>query len=343
MSKDINNLAVLNTIEEISIPKTCSDLWNDLYGSCSAISKMLVFYPDTTSKFRLMGGLYRGKRVYISPELHLAEIMSSNDLMKCLRGDMSLFLNIARGLASQVPAEKPLNKPKQHKELSYSLNDSKNTFINILDGISSVDKQGIKSRETLMELFRLVTAEGWQPCLFSNVFLIEQFGSRTSNSPNRIFIVCFPLSLCRDIFRAVAESSKSEQEANRKKISGMLAHDIVIERKGSKFATKYITSISSEEYFMPKDWVSHVLKQKLIDPRLLIKEINGNTVRNQSGFIYKIEKDCSFTDEMMNGIRKEIDEIKEVECLRSVEEHLNELPEDAFQSPAKGTIGSLEL
>ena len=344
---------VFNTIEEISLPKTSSDLWDELYSDFSAASRMLAFFPDTVSRFRLLGKLYRGKRVYIPQDLKLAKIMSSNDLMKCLRGDMSFFLSIAKDLASKVPSEsetsKTSNYNSNYKSFSHSIptqklsDENRSIFIDILDKISSTDKRARRVKEILSELFRLVTAEGWQPCLFSNAYLIEQNGNTTASTVNRMFITCLPSNLCRDIFRSVAESSKSEEEARCKKISGMLAHDIIVARKGDKFKTHYDVKISVEEYFMPKDWVSHVLKRKLLDPRLLVKEINGRTVRNQNGFIYKIEKDCSLPDEMMSGIQKEIDEMKEVECLRSVEEHFNELPEEAFQSPIKSTIGSLEL
>lgn len=332
---------ILSTIDEITIPKTASDLWEELYSDYSASSRMLAFYPDTTSKFRLLGNLYRGKRVYIAPDNHLEKIMSCNDLMRCLKGDVAFFINLAKNIASKSPQAKG-NKGNMN---SYGGNesDNRNVFLSIIDSISSMDKNGRKARDMLSELFRLVTSEGWQPCLFSNAYLIEQYGNKSTTGINKVFITCFNSNICRDIFRSLAATSKNEDEAKRKKISGMFAHDIIIERKGDKLKTQYGVKISPEAYFMPQDWVTHVLKRKLLDPRLLIKEINGKTVRNLSGFIYKIDKDCYASDEMMNGIRREIDDMKEVESLRSIEEHLNELPEEAFHPKSKSTIGSLEL
>jgi len=322
----MNPKSIVKTIEEISIPNTVVDLWEGLYGKQSSRQVIISFRDGTTFKLRLLGSFIFGSRIFLPPNLKLYDKMSSDELSKMLRGDNEVFETVHQRALNRTPDEA---RNKLHVE---SIADIKRSSL-----------EGKKIIETTNILKNLHSKFGWQPVFFSNVLILDTNASFSTSNPA---ILCLSKNLCYQIIGAIASSSKSANDAANKKISGLIAHDLTISRNGNGINAKYTVEVSAKESSLPKSMISFILKDSLWDIKEVIRASNKNIIhgKNMSGFLYQIQKGYRMSSELMAEIFNQARNIDEFDYMDSVEEQINELPQEAFENRTGGnSIGSLEL
>lgn len=312
------------TIEEISISKMPEDLWNELYKDKSS-QVILSFRKDTVYKMRLLGSFVSGSRIFLDPKHKFNEIMRPSELVQIIKGDSLLRSEIEKRILNSTP---DVARRKLHVE---SINDIN---INHPQGQTILDKMNI--------IYNLYNKKNWQSVIFSNVTVIDTNSSFPIANPA---IICLSKNLAYQLLGEIVSKSKNRDEALKKTISGLNAHDVLISRKGSGLNSKYTITISNKPTSLPAPLVSFIIKEGLWDIKKITNISNKKVINgNLTGFIYRINERYRASSDLMAEIFNQAQNIDDAEYMDLVEENLAELPPEALELDDKeNTIESLEL
>ena len=312
------------TIEEISISNTTSDLWEDLY-RCESRPSMLQFRHGYPVKFRLIGPLLYGKKIFLSPHFKLKNLVSPKELIEIGKSNKDIF---------KIVEARVLNSAPDHAR--------KKLHVETIKDIKLQTKQGSDIKESINFLKNLFNKRQWQPVVFSNAIVFGEINKFQASNPT---VVCLSSSMCKQLIEALVGVSQDIPMAVNKKVSGLLAHDIHISRvKTAKGHLGYDIQVSNQEEELPKAWVSFILNNGLLDIHKLAKKENKKTINKLSGFVYSMSKDYKMDDVLMANVYKQVQEMEATEYIEAVEDNFNELPTEAYDgSILENTIGSLEI
>jgi hypothetical protein len=322
----MKNESTEKILEEISLSNTTSDLWDELYKN-SSHNVILSFIDGTGYKLRLLGHFMHGSRMFLSPNLNFQEYMNSKELYQVLKGDDEVIKDIiVKRIINKAP---DATRKKLHVE---SIQD-----------IKGHSMAGKKIYEAVAIINNLYSKTQWQPIVFSNAIVLDS--SSTLFSAANPSVICLSKNLCYQILREIFSISKNREDASKKKISGLYAHDIMIARQGTGINSKYAVRLSKQPSHLPSSLISFILKEGLWDITKIIKTANKKTMTgNMSGFIYRVGKNYKMSSALMTEIFEQAQEIDDAAYMDSVEEQINDLPRDAFENYInENTIGSLEL
>jgi hypothetical protein len=311
------------TIEEISVPNTTSDLWENLY---SVVQNPILHFRDkVTYNLRLIGPFIYGSRIFIPRTFKLQDRLTSEEFKQILQGNVEMFNVIKSRIFKSVPDEA---RKKLHVES--------------LDDIKLNNLKGMEIRNLLFKIVHLCyKLDGWQKVVFSNAIVLDS----DDFSVDRSTVVCLNGILCNQIIMAIVESSKDAKDASKRKLSGVVAHDIIISRKGNGLDSKYTIKLSEKETPLNRQIISSVIKNGLWDIKKIAKEENLKIVHgSRSGFIYRITKEYKMSDELMKDVFGQVQKLNDAEYINEVEENIHNLPIDSFENHVGGnSIGSLEI
>ena len=311
-------------IEEITLPNTISDLWDELYKTQNP--QVIISFRDGTGyKFRLLGPFVRGSRLFLAPNSKFYEYMCPDELTKILKGDREVCGTVIKRMLNKTPDS---IRKKLHVE---SIADLK---------LQSVT--GRKFAEMASTIENMCYKTQWQPIVFSNAVILDTNAVFATANPA---IVCLSKNLCYQILNEIIPLSKNRQDASKKLISGLYAHDIMVSRQGQGINAKYTIKVSKQPEHLPNSVVSFVLKEGLWDMQEIVKVCNKKVISGKmNGFVYRIDRDCKMSSELMSEIFDQANQIDEAAYMDAVEEEIADLPKEAFENYAnENSIASLEL
>jgi len=170
----------------------------------------------------------------------------------------------------------------------------------------------------------------WQKCILVNAFV------RSGHGPGepRIRIMTLTRFLCD----AILSKTGNNQNA---KLNGVFAHDVSITRMGEKLNTKFEANLMKQSALPAKD-MEHILYHGLYNIPVLISEINNE---RSSSYHYSLVPNYKMPEEFTKSLFEGSKLQEEDKQLELVEEHLDEIPKEAFENLNKmcGPINSLEV
>lgn len=209
-----------------------------------------------------------------------------------------------------------------------------------VDKIANKDYQAIKEAEQILKNIRLDNSNRtvipdmikfikenkvrWQKDTMVNVYWHGQ-----------IKVLILTRRLIDSILNAVTRSQSNIL------LSGFSAPEISITKRGKALQTIFEVQVGKSSNLSHKN-INSILANGLIDIPTLITELNKCKT---GAYYYKKATDYKMPDEFMRELFAEIVRIEEDNHLNHVEEHLVELPLDAFErrNNMREAIGSLEV
>ena len=163
-----------------------------------------------------------------------------------------------------------------------------------------------------------------------NAYIRE--GSVTSGG--RLKILALTPSLSDAIMRATMNN-------NNAILSGLFAHDISITRRGEALETRFEVDLKPPTH-LPENDLNIILGNGLIDIPTLLGELNK---WHSSSYYYKKALDYRMPSEFTKVLLEERAHLEEDKPLEHVEEHLNDIPVEAFErrNNMREAIQSLEV
>ncbi|MFA7219533.1 MAG: hypothetical protein WC119_03445 [Synergistaceae bacterium] len=312
------------TIEEISISQMPSDLWDELYKDKSS-QVILSFREGAAYEMRLLGSFVGGSRIFLDPKHKFNEIMRSSELVEIIKGNSEVKSEIEKKILNSTP---DVARRKLHVE---SINDIN---INHPQGKMILDKIDV--------IYNLHTKKNWQSVVFSNATILRANVSFPIANPA---IICLSRNLSYQLLGEIVSKSKNREEALKKTISGLNAHDVLISRKGKGLHSKYTITISDEPASLPAPLISFIIKEGLWDIKKITNISNKKVINGKlTGFIYRINDRYRASSDLMAEIFSQAQDIDDAEYMDCIEDNLAELPPEALELDDKeNTIGSLEL
>lgn len=124
-------------------------------------------------------------------------------------------------------------------------------------------------------------------------------------------------------------------------LSGLYAPEISMTRKGQKLQTQFEVKVGQPSYLSDRK-INNIMSRGLVDLPTLITELNKCKT---SSYYYKKATDYKMPDVFMKELWDEKARMEENAHVNEVEEHLNDLPPEAFErrNTMREAIGSLEL
>jgi hypothetical protein len=228
--------------------------------------------------------------------------------------------------------------PKEFPKSLVSLLDNTNLNPEVLrkkiEGIESVFpriRYSAKDKDAYLNFIdTLKTQKGWSPIILTNA-IAEPF----DNSPIKI------IAITPRMASALAYADPTNRTAvENMKITGLTAHDILVIKRGVGLASNFVVRFSDS---------LHTLSQKTIDKIMLeglwdIKRIIEDSPK-KGAFIYAVANSYRMPDKLNNTMFKELVKIEENKHHDAAEEHINEIPKEAFENfnQANNAINSLEI
>lgn len=186
------------------------------------------------------------------------------------------------------------------------------------------------THSTLLKYFKQIdTMSTWQKCIMVNAFV----KSDPTTVP-AIKIMTITRTLCRNIME------RTELNPNAI-LNGLYAQDISITRRGEGIRTRFEVNLLPGSS-LSEDQMRYVLSNELIDIPSLITELNRCS---SSSYYYRKTTDYRMPPEFTKVLLEERSRIEEERHFENVEEHLNEIPIEAFErrNNMREAIGSLEV
>jgi len=320
----MKNKSTEKIIEEISLPNTTSDLWDELYKGQSP-QVILSFRDGTGYKLRLLGPFVHGNRVFLAPNFKFYEFMNASELTQILQGHEPTAEAVVQRILNKTP-------------------DSirKKLHVSGTQDIKGHSAAGKKVVETVSVINNMCKKVGWQPVVFSNAVVLDTNATFPTSSPS---IICLSKNLCYQILGGIVALSKDREDAALKRLSGLHAHDIMIARQGQGLNSKYTVRISKNPEHLPSPMISFILKEGLWDIKKVVQASNKKIITGKmSGFLHRVSKEYKMSSELMTEIFEQAQKIDDASYMDTVEEQISDLPQDAFERYAsENSIGSLEL
>lgn len=199
--------------------------------------------------------------------------------------------------------------------------------------ISKVDKRyafaDTSSLQALQYLKEIDKKFTWQKCIMVNVYIRN--GNPVGDSHLKMLILT---KMMMDSIMSVAMNNPNAI------LSGLYAHDISITKKGEALQTRFEVSLSPPNH-LPEDDVNCIIGTGLTDIPSLLEELN----RGKGSYYYKKTTNYKMPVEFTKALLEERSHLEEDRHLIDTEEHLNEIPPEAFEhrNNMREAIGSLEV
>jgi len=293
------NTTITKTIEELSLSKTSSDLWDEINQKVNPNNFLLYLIPENKITVRFLGPFVKASRFY-APFLKY-------------QSEGNLDVNaIAEKNPEAIKKAKDFfdNMCKDRSRLPDAM------YPKIIQYLSSLNSGSMT----------------WQRCIMVNAFVRE--GTVTNGGGGRLKVLALTPSLSDAIMRAT-------RGAITIIINGLFAHDISITRRGEALNTKFDVSLTAPSH-LPESNLNIILGNGLIDIPTLLGELNK---WHSSSYYYKIALNYRMPSEFTKVLLEERAHLEEDKPLEHVEEHLNDIPAEAFErrNNMREAIQSLEV
>ena len=187
----------------------------------------------------------------------------------------------------------------------------------------------------------------WQRCILINVLVRSYAPANYSYSSSKIQIMALIPSLVHSVLNSMEINGNSAlgTEPSNNKISGILAHDFVFKKPA--FSDPMIpvksNTIVYKGPFSPlsNEEIEYILKNGLYDIPSFITHVN----KKFSSYYYRDCSDYKMPEKFMQSLIEESKNIHDNRHIEYAEEHLDEIPPDAFENKKNmnNSIGSLEI
>ena len=291
------NTTITKTIEELSLAKTSSDLWDEINQKVNPNNFLLYLIPENKITVRFLGPFVKAARFYApflkyqsEGNLDVNAIAEKNP--DAIKKAVNFFDNMRKDRSRLMDAMYP----------------------KIIQYLSSLNSGSMT----------------WQRCIMVNAYIRE--GSVTSGG--RLKILALTPSLSDAIMRATMNN-------NNAILSGLFAHDISITRRGEALETRFEVDLKPPTH-LPENDLNIILGNGLIDIPTLLGELNK---WHSSSYYYKKALDYRMPSEFTKVLLEERAHLEEDKPLEHVEEHLNDIPVEAFErrNNMREAIQSLEV
>lgn len=175
--------------------------------------------------------------------------------------------------------------------------------------------------EYLSELDKKIT---WQKCIMVNVYV----------KGTGVKVLLLNRRLCDSIMIAAGNNPNVI-------LNGLFAHDVSIKKQGEGIKTSFRVALKQQTYLSESD-MNVIFGNGLIDIPPLIGQLNSSKT---SCYYYKKIPNYRMASEFTKTLLEERSHMEENQHLSDVEEHLNEIPVEAFENRNRNrnAIGSLEV
>jgi hypothetical protein len=291
------NTNITKTIEELSLAKTSSDLWDEINQKTNPNTLLLYLIPENKITVRFLGPFVKVARFY-APFLRY-------------QSEGNLDVNAI--------AEKNPDAIKKAKDFFDNMRKEQTRLMDVMypkivQYLSSLNAGSMT----------------WQRCIMVNAYVRE--GSVTSGG--RLKILALTPSLSDAIMRATLNNSNAI-------LSGLFSHDISITRRGEAMETRFEVDLKPPSH-LPESDLNIILGNGLIDIPILLGELNK---WHSSSYYYKKALNYRMPSEFTKVLLEERAHLEEDKPLEHVEEHLNDIPGEAFErrNNMREAIQSLEV
>lgn len=292
----------INTIKELSISKTCEDLWDEFDSTSNNPNNNILRFSDNRTDLRLVGPFVNASRFY-SPFLKYKDLDRFRENV-----DMEGMAN--KDTVAIKRAKEYLSKNFKDGIEDYSISGNDYWKYNAPKPIKcSIDQYFDKLEKGMT----------WQKCIMSNCLL------RNYNYGSCIKVIV----ITRNIYEEIINNSRNFKG----NISGLFAGDISITKtkvNNSKYDnnSKYNIKIQNAGNLKDEE-ISYIINKGLIDIRTLIKEINNY---KNSSYYYKLNSNYRLGSEFMREFLSDASGIIEKEHFENVDDNLHNVPREAFEN-----------
>lgn len=335
-------------IADISVSNTAGDLWEEVFSSTNCGNKMLFIDDKETYRVRFIGPFMQGRKLYIPPSANLKRKISQIEAKALVKGDSTVYEIVRKRVFEEAGRYTNANAlPKRDgfkpKRKGWQVPET----IKTLSAFPTVNPQSIKEREyfdALRAIDRLYNQTTWNNCLFSNVYIREctKYANSISDG-DPIYVISLNDFEITRMFKSIAEQYSSGKDLVMAKISGLLAHDFVFQKRKGTDSLEIFVTMSDKPTAMSNPEIAKIFKRNLLDIRQIALGYNKSFSKNLCGYIYKIQDEYRMSEQLMQELHRENDVLNEDAMIEEVEEHFNDLPEDALECNHGDSITYLEI
>lgn len=313
------------TVEEICVCRTQGDLWNELNSKQSLNSIILhIFPPNVNYVMRFVGPFVKAKRIYTGG---LKTFINQMDIKGIVNGDKEAFEKAQQLITHHFGPEKT----------DVAKIFPNNTRRNQEDYLIFREINKDPRKEAISQLAKMFGRDKcWQNCILVNA-MCENYYPGASRNPlsATIKVVALAPTICESIALATSVAG-----GERCRINGFFAHSIEMSKTGYGIQSKYNISLLPEDNLCQAH-INKIMFEGLYDIPTIAKACN----KKRYPFIYKVEPDYKMTDKFMASVLEEHKKFEENKHIHNTDDHINEIPEEAFEkrNNMRNGIDSLEV
>jgi hypothetical protein len=305
MSKNIEK-----TIEELSYVATPQDLWKELH---QELNTRLLYIDNSPVTVRFLGPFVGASRFYCDYRKYFSAINGGGpriDDVKIANRDRDEIEKLKGFLR---------NKMNPHKK-----NRS----------FSSLTSDDTPTEDYINKIGNSI----WQKCIMVNTY------QRKSND---IKVLPLTKTLCKAITNAFITSKTHNKKGQKIIVSGVMGSDITISKRGGNNRSQTVYQPASFNITLSKPnslsytELEFIASNGLVDLPTLVNNLNKPT----STYIYRLDSGYKMASEFVDALLAEGKGIEENQHLNNVENHINEIPREAFDNSNDigGSIGLIDL
>ena len=328
------------------------DVWDNLDAQVVKTHEPLIIRAGQTVTIRMLGPFLHATRFYVNPISNLRDLVTQQEIIEIVKQNQIVFEGVRKRIFtegnkySNPSAPRKNNAPKKAEagtnlfkfsetSAAQAGNKTQYPFPN-KNPLSPKEKM---FHEALTSLDTLYGLHVWQNVLIVNSLVIDADFGLT----DRLRPFCLTDKMALDLFKSILDKSKDEEDAGKKKISGLKAYDFTISRIGNGTKTKYNIVMSDAPSKTSGDNISNIFQESLVDLKKSCFQINKVFSRNRQNFVFKVKDDYRMAVELMVSLSQERNEFIDKEHLEEIDKHIHELPDDAFDDDCSNPINTIEF
>lgn len=310
----------MKNIDSFLPTETSDSLWDKISDICPS-KTVLRIYGGQGATIRFIGPFLSAGRKYI-PESPAWSSFSSVELKKAIYDqNEEVMSEIKKRINSLTNTNTPsFTLPNQAYELPYPASKKSKKIINAFE--KNIHKQNLDS------LF----GNKWSQVLFCNV-LVKKYNAFSQEASS---IKIFELSTA---FLTVLSNFASIP------ISGVRAFDLDVSKTGEALTSKWTIKPSKTPSCLTKNEIESIMTNGLLDIKKILHEVSTESLNKKKGYLYRASENYRMPDEDIVHFSSQIKDAEEEIHIEAVEDAVDELPDDAFESKQDGfdAFSSIEI
>tara|TARA_R110000824_G_scaffold12226_7_gene53577 strand:- start:10411 stop:11373 length:963 start_codon:yes stop_codon:yes gene_type:complete len=313
------------------------DVWDVIESNILKSESILTLSNHQTTSLRFLGPFLQGQRLYVPPVAKLKDLITQKEIIEVIKQNERIYQGVRGRIYDEgckyTNAKAPVKSKKKSqvpKKIGQNL------------GFPTMNPSSPKEKmfnEALNTLDKLYSSDRWNDIIMVNVFVMDA----SFNPFARIRPFCLTNAMAETLFESIVLKSEDDSSASRKKISGLKAHNFSITRKGKGLETKYDIIMDDEPTKMENDHIQKLFSTGLLDLTKVVHSSNKEFSVNREHFVFKVNEQYRMDEELTQALTNERHKFIEEDHLDAVDNNINKVPDDAFDTDFTDSIGAIEF